>query len=281
MTSDEFLSEVLSSNICPDDFRNTYLSFKKYQKIVWDTLLEFDRVCRKHNIEYQLAFGTLLGAIRDGGQIPWDYDADVFIHYEDRLQFITALENDLKDEYYFSCAESNPIGNSFFIRIAPKGMNSDFIHLDVFYYVGLPGNEKECNLFIQETRSLIRRFNVKTVQNTGTLKHKIGVIYNKSKILLPTLNRIIIKINSNLSKYDSRVANRVCSANSNLGKWFYTQEMVHATVDYNVNGVLLKIPKNYVDILVQEFKDYHKVPSLESRIEEVVRANQHFSLLRR
>ena len=48
---------------------------------------------------YQLAYGSLLGAIRDGGQITWDYDIDVFIPYEERGQLIEALNRDLKSEF--------------------------------------------------------------------------------------------------------------------------------------------------------------------------------------
>lgn len=42
-----------------------------------EILIDFDRVCRKHDIKYWLSSGTLLGAVRHGGFIPWDDDLDV------------------------------------------------------------------------------------------------------------------------------------------------------------------------------------------------------------
>ena len=56
---------------------------KKLWAVQLDLLCEFDRVCKKHGLRYILDFGTLLGAIRHKGYIPWDDDQDVSILCED------------------------------------------------------------------------------------------------------------------------------------------------------------------------------------------------------
>lgn len=50
---------------------------RKMQLIQLEMLTEFDRICRKYEIEYFIIAGTLLGAVRHGGFIPWDDDVDV------------------------------------------------------------------------------------------------------------------------------------------------------------------------------------------------------------
>lgn len=64
-----------------DKLKNKYApegsDFRKYQLRLLDTLIEFDKVCREHGIKYWISCGTVLGARRHGGFIPWDDDMDI------------------------------------------------------------------------------------------------------------------------------------------------------------------------------------------------------------
>lgn len=61
-------------------------------------LLEIDRICKKHNIPYYLGFGTLLGAVRNQGFIPWDDDIDLLMFRGDYYRFTNLLEQELPKE---------------------------------------------------------------------------------------------------------------------------------------------------------------------------------------
>ena len=78
---------------------------RRLQLHMLDLLVEFDRICRKNDIDYWLEYGTLIGAARHGGFIPWDDDLDVTLLKKDRKKLIEALRKDLQAPYYFIDAD--------------------------------------------------------------------------------------------------------------------------------------------------------------------------------
>lgn len=90
-----------SRKMTPDQLRNMQLT-------ELEMLVEFDRVCRKYNIKYIIGYGTLLGAVRHKGFIPWDDDADVEMLREDYEKF-KRIANDLDEDIcYFQCHDNEP-----------------------------------------------------------------------------------------------------------------------------------------------------------------------------
>lgn len=66
-----------------------------------ELIVEVDRICRKNNIRYSLDGGTLLGAIRHKGFIPWDDDADIIFTRHEYAKFYRACKKDLKKDMFF------------------------------------------------------------------------------------------------------------------------------------------------------------------------------------
>jgi lipopolysaccharide cholinephosphotransferase len=77
-------------------------TLRRIQLIQLEMLVEIDRICRKHHLQYTIAFGTFLGAVRHKGFIPWDDDADVNMPYEDYKKLTEIIDSELDaDKYYF------------------------------------------------------------------------------------------------------------------------------------------------------------------------------------
>lgn len=99
--SRDFLKEEVRS-----DFHVT-AERKKVWAVVLDLIVEFDKVCKRNNIKYYLDGGSLLGAIRHNGFIPWDDDIDVSMPRDDYERFIK-LGNDFQYPYFLQTPYSDP-----------------------------------------------------------------------------------------------------------------------------------------------------------------------------
>ncbi len=95
---------------------------RRIQLIQLDMLKEIDRICRKYNLKYNIAFGTLLGAVRHGGFIPWDDDADINMPYEDYLKLINVIEDEIDhNKYYFRFQDKEEDCNITYAHLKRNG----------------------------------------------------------------------------------------------------------------------------------------------------------------
>lgn len=74
-------------------------TLRKLQLMELQILKDIDAVCEKHNIRYFLAYGTLIGAVRHQGFIPWDDDVDLVMPRKDYLRFHEAIQLEMGDKY--------------------------------------------------------------------------------------------------------------------------------------------------------------------------------------
>ena len=77
------------------------MKIQELQRQELEILLEFQRVCEKHGLRWYLTAGTLLGAVRHKGFIPWDDDIDVAMPRKDYDRLASACRTDLSEQYFF------------------------------------------------------------------------------------------------------------------------------------------------------------------------------------
>lgn len=274
LNKDEFITEVNNSSLKPNNFEQIYDDFQRFQELAWNSLLAFHHVCENNGIRYQLAFGSLLGAIRDNGQIPWDYDIDVFVVSEDRELLVKCLENELDSNYYYDCAEKNSKCRNEMIRICPKGYRSEALHVDVFFLIGTPENAEEFESFTKRVRFLcdVRFEKLVNVNEEYFGRHKAIILHSLKKIryIFYNTNKMHEEYLDLCSKYSVYSASKTVNANGYAGKYFIPSELIRETELKTIKNVELRIPCDYDAVLKILYGDYHLVSNLDQRLDELL-----------
>ncbi|MBR3016519.1 MAG: LicD family protein [Clostridia bacterium] len=260
-----------------------YAEFCGYQKLALDALKEFHRVCELNHILYSVAFGTMIGCIREGGQIPWDYDIDVMVPLEQRDDLVNALKKDLEPNFYFVCPEVDPKCRHYFIRVAPKGYRSEFLHVDVFYFTGAPDSEEERKRLAKRYGELCRhrytRYVDVSIASYGKLRRRGILLLRKVQSYGYSMKKEYDEFHSCAKKYPLRESKYVLRTDGfgwgniyNKGHFriFYAEDFA-ATELMKTNCGEFRLFSGYDRILKEVYGDYMKRPPVESGIREIVK----------
>lgn len=143
-------------------------TLRKAQRIMLEMLVEFDAICEKHNLQYWLDSGTLLGAVRHKGFIPWDDDIDISMPVEDYHKFQELAEEELSDAIFFQTMQTDPKFKFDYMKLrSNKASIVEFheadqevgyhqgVFVDIFPMLTLPNTAFHHNYY-QESFKLIR-----------------------------------------------------------------------------------------------------------------------------
>ncbi len=132
--------------LAPDELR-------KLQLVLVEMLEEIDRICKKNGIKYNIFAGTLLGAVRHKGFIPWDDDLDIAVLREEYYKLREACKRDLDEtRFFFQDNTTDPhyswgyarirYKNTEFVRLGQEHMKMKTgIFLDIFPLDAVPDNK--------------------------------------------------------------------------------------------------------------------------------------------
>lgn len=258
------------------DSRKLKEEVKEIQKIELEILVDIDRFCREHQIRYFLGEGTLLGAIRHNGFIPWDDDVDIIMMREDYNRFLKLAPEMLKPRYevqHFTTIENYW---SPFIKIRSLAENQKYrqMHIehltehngaliDIFPldYVMEPGSFR---LRLQTFR--IRFFRTMLFTKLGlypvnSWKRKVinftGKVFSVQKIHR-ILDREFNRYNNKKRPYIGNLASY-----HELEKLVVPARVYGESIDHEFEGYHFPVPKEYDLLLKTIYNDYMTLPPKE------------------
>lgn len=142
-------------------------------------LEEIDRICRKHNINYWLDGGTLLGAVRHGGFIPWDDDIDIAMTLDDLHRFVEIAPTELPATLFLQTPQNEPTKepivkvrdlNSFYVE-GSDNFDAHYekgLFVDIFPFIPYPGVSRD---FVKRvTRGISKSYSILTKSHYYSLR---------------------------------------------------------------------------------------------------------------
>ena len=251
-------------------------------------LKEIDRICRKHQIQYMLDAGTLLGAVRHKGFIPWDDDVDLVFTRENYERFAQVVRKELPEGMELLEPRQLQGGNAFY-DFTPRiiYVNSQ-THEDgeemKFYGGGL--NHLWVDLFIldklpeNKAAAAFTRF-LQTAVYGLAMGHRYRLDYSKYSLMNKIFVAALAAIGKRIPMRTIRGLQRRVSVKDNKGKsrlryysnyqpdYLYVtlnEEWIKETVDLPFEDTMLMAPKGWNQVLTWIYGDYQKLPPEEKRV---------------
>lgn len=253
---------------------------KEVQKIALGILKHIDKICKENNIQYYLAGGTLLGAIRHKGFIPWDDDIDIFMLRPDYERFLKIMDNTKHEQY--KCLHYGKDYPNYIYRFAKvvdlntKVQESTLIShedmgvfVDVFPIDGI--NIKKWKKPIRKTTILAKFIEVSACTTIPKTKSKLKYIIKKIlrcytkvfgwKYWLNKHEQYIKKFH-NLDNYEHRYPFSGCYKFKDI----MPKELYDDIIEVEFEGYKFPAFRNYDYYLSSLYGDYMTPPPPEKRI---------------
>lgn len=267
------------------------LNLKETQEELLNLLLKFDSFCKEHKINYFLSGGTLLGAIRHQGFIPWDDDIDLMLPRPDYQKLKYHLENsnisleyqdfDKTEGYFFPYLRI--VDSSVIVKI-PFYERYDFkrvgeslnLFIDIFPLDGVPKSKFKQKVLIFKiiylrkfAKASLIRIDWFTNKEDFLIKRVGKFLFTPFILLLKLFGHVyfLIKMDKILKKNEfnesENIAELAFAYDDNI---IFSKNAVASSLDVNFEGYTFKAPLGYDEYLTNNYGSYMQLPPEDKRV---------------
>lgn len=240
------------------------LTLKDRQMEYLRILKELDRFCAENVLRYYIGCGTLIGAVRHKGFIPWDDDLDVFMPRPDYMRMVNeyqssefsfhSIYNDKSHPYNFGRLCCGRVYSSF----RNKEINN--FGIDVYVINGAPSSNAEQLQLMNDAFFHIRRKNkLKKMRNLLIKKH----LWPFSTLDFSLMNRELFKAEKVFQRYDYDTSEYIWPYGG--GRLIMKKENYGSPVRVRFEDGMFNAPEHYDEVLRLGYGDYMKLPPENQR----------------
>ncbi len=265
------MEKITANNFIPSE------SLKQLHQVELDLLEELKRVCRENNLRYFASGGTLLGAVRHKGFIPWDDDIDVRMMWSDFKKLMVIAPDVFSEPYFFQSYKTSPyeeLSNAKLRRSDTTGCTkweydniktskyNRGIFLDVFPLFAIPKDESmkaRQKKIIDETWRSIRGWNA--VQN-----HQAGLlsVYDQyipdwekmsQKYTIEQIKQLYMDACA-MAEEDETDEIGETTFRTHNEKFIWKRKWYDETIELPFEETTISCPKMYEEILTKQYGDW-------------------------
>lgn len=258
------------------------IEIKEMQEIELEILKNFALFCDTHYLRYFLSNGTLLGAIRHKGFIPWDDDIDIYMPRKDYMTFLELVGSSFGLHYIVI----SPYNSKQYIHTYAKIYDSRTIlieypgtlryeigvYIDIFPVDGLPESIDASNKFFLQMRKLIAK-NWLLIAQCHIFRMSPKLYIRIYGYIISILARIICKkyyfkmLDKKARKFDFDTCNYVALTAAGYGNMERIQKRCFAAYHkVQFENYFFNAPIGHHEYLTNIYDDYMKLPPVEERV---------------
>ncbi len=271
---------------------NKELSLKESQEAALEVLKVISRICDEEGLRYYLAWGTLLGAVRHSGFIPWDDDIDImmprpdydklieyYIEHKDQLKnyqllniytnkdYIYILSRFSDSRFYVKYKDAIDYGLGAFVDIYPlDGLGNDYStakkNMKKYGFLRHIIKLHEPGIYIPSPDGVAKSVLKK-------ISYDVSAIFGR-EYMIKYVDKKCSKIDFDSSKYVG------IPTVETMESCILKKEWIEKSVDKEFEDSIFHIPAKYDELLTHRYGDYMKLPPKEEQI-----AHHFYSIFRR
>ena len=264
-------------------------TLRRLQLVEYDILKKFDAMCKKHGLEYFAIYGTLLGAVRHKGIIPWDDDIDIGMPRKDYDKLIELVPREFGDGYTFLDATTDPRypfitgrimkNGTEFRMLSAKNLPMELgIFLDIFVVENLPDGEKEQkrylrNGWVTEKLCCLRNMPFPNIPYTGLKRIVVHTACGVASVclrLIPAkvLHRIRLKM---ATKHKNERTGFLCMGTGiDWSRGVFTRDEIYPLAEMPYEDMMIPVPRDWNAMLTRMYGPNYMTPLPEGKRSSII-----------